>query len=150
VLDLLDFSDISFVSGMGMKRLSDDLDHLVGVGLWHDTFTIRNTTLLWLVHDIVSAMKSDKVLCGVAGMYPGFVAGILNHVNEINFHVLSNGPLKYSVHIKKCISGTDCTISFMPFEGIYFKLYSSSGETIAITFEKRYVEGKLPSVLKFA
>jgi hypothetical protein len=56
---------------MDMKRLSDDLDHFVGVGLWHDTFTIRNTTGLWLVHDIVSAMKSDKVLWGVAGVYSG-------------------------------------------------------------------------------
>jgi hypothetical protein len=33
----------------------------------------------------------------------------------------------------------------MAFERNYFKLSSSSGETIVITFEKRYVEGTLPS-----
>jgi hypothetical protein len=84
----LDFSAISFGSSVDMKRLSDGLNELVGAGIWYDTFTIRNTRWLWLVNDTVSVMKSDEVLCGVGGIYPEFVAGILNQVNEINFYVL--------------------------------------------------------------
>jgi hypothetical protein len=71
-----------------MKRLSDDLNELVGAGIWYDTFMIRNKTWLWLVNYIVSVMNIDKVLCDVAGLYPGFMAGILNQVNEINFMFL--------------------------------------------------------------
>jgi hypothetical protein len=51
------------------------------------------------------AVNSDKVLYGVVGMYPGFVSGILNQVEEVNFFVLSNVQLKYSDYIQKCVSG---------------------------------------------
>jgi hypothetical protein len=97
------------------------------------------------VNDIVTVMNSDKLLCGVAGMYPRFVAVILNQENEINYYVLCNESLKYSEYIEKCISAQECTIYFMALEGNYFKLSSSSGETIVITFETRYIEGKLIS-----
>jgi hypothetical protein len=102
------------------------------------------------VDHTVSAMNSDKVLCGVAGIYPSYVAGILNQVNEINFYVLCNEQLKYSDFIEKCTSGRQCTISFMSVQGNYYKLSSSSGEFIVITFETRNIEGELPSVLTFA
>jgi hypothetical protein len=150
IMNLLDGSSaITFGLRMYMKRLSDDLNELVGAGIWY-IFKIRNTTRLWLVNNIVSVMKSDKVLCGVAGMCPGFVVGILNQVNEISFYVLCNETLKYSEYIEKCISSRKRTTPFMAFEGNYFKLSSSSGETIVITFETRYVEGKYPSALIFA
>jgi hypothetical protein len=103
-MDLLDISSVSFDSGVDMNRLSVDLNQLVGVGIWHDNFTIHNTKWLWLVSDIVSAMNSDKVLCRVAGVYPSYVAGILNQVNEINFYVLCNEQLKHSDFIEKCFS----------------------------------------------
>jgi hypothetical protein len=63
-----------------------------------------------------------------------YVAGFLNQVNEINFYVPFNEPLKYSEYTEACISGRECTISFTDFGGIYFKLYDSSGENIVITF----------------
>jgi hypothetical protein len=66
-----------------------------------------------------------KLLCGVAGMYPGFVAGILIQVTEINIFVLINAE-----YIEKCISGRQCTICFLAFEGNYLKLSCCSGETI--------------------
>ena len=150
MMDLLDISTIAFGCGVDMNRLSNNLNQLVGVGIWHDTYKVQNTKWLWLVSDIVSAMNSDKVLCGVAGVYPGYVAGILNQVTEINFYVLCNEQVKYSDYIEKCISGRECTISFMSVPGNYCKLSSSSGESIVIKFETRNIEGELPSVLTFA
>jgi hypothetical protein len=52
---------------------------------------------------IVLAMNSDKVLCGVYGLYNGYVTGILKHVEEINSYVLSNDTLTYSEYIEKDI-----------------------------------------------
>jgi hypothetical protein len=54
---------------------------LVGMGIWYENFKIRSTIWLWLMNGNVSMMNSDKVLCGVVGIYLGFVAGILNQVN---------------------------------------------------------------------
>ena len=64
------------------------------------------------MHDTVLAVNSDEVLCAVVGMYSDVVSGILNQVEEINFHVLSNGQLKYSDYIEKCISGWQRNILF--------------------------------------
>jgi hypothetical protein len=50
-----------------MKRLCEDLNKRVCVGIWYDTFTVRNTKWLCLVNDIGLAVNSDKVLCGVVG-----------------------------------------------------------------------------------
>jgi hypothetical protein len=133
-MDLLNISSVAFGYGVDMNRLSNDLNQLVGVGIWHDTYTVQNTKWLWLVSDI-----SDKVLCAVAGMYPGYVAGILNQVTEINFYVLCNEQLKYSDFIEKCISGRECTISFMSVPGNYCKLSCYSGESIVISFETRNI-----------
>jgi hypothetical protein len=41
VMDLLDFSSISFDSGFELKRLYQYLNQLVGEGISNDTFTIR-------------------------------------------------------------------------------------------------------------
>jgi hypothetical protein len=37
------------------------------------------------VNDVVAAVKSNKVLRGSFGLYPSFVAGILNLIKEMNF-----------------------------------------------------------------
>jgi hypothetical protein len=94
VIDLVDFSSISFDSGVNIKRLCKYLDQLVGVDIRYDTFTIRNTRWLWLVTDNMLAMNSDRVLTGVVRIYAGFVSGFLSQVEEINFYVLSNEQLK--------------------------------------------------------
>jgi hypothetical protein len=52
---------------------------------------IYNLKYKVIVDDIVLAVNSDKVLYGVVRMYPGFVSGIQNQVEEINFYLLSNG-----------------------------------------------------------
>ena len=66
-----------------IRRLCEDLN-IVGQGIWYDTFQVQNTEWLWLVNNIVTTMNSDKV-CGCFGLYPSYVAGILNSVKEIHF-----------------------------------------------------------------
>ena len=46
--------------------------------------------------DNVTTMKSDKVLCGSFGLYPSYVAGILNSVKEIHFYVLCCEKINYA------------------------------------------------------
>jgi len=50
-------------------------------------------------------MNSDKVLCASFGLYPSYVAGILNSVKEIHFYVLCSENLNYADYIEKCIAG---------------------------------------------
>ena len=40
-----------------------------------------------ITRDIVTAVNSDTILYGSFGLYPSYVAGILNSVKEIHFHV---------------------------------------------------------------
>ena len=95
-MDLLDFSDVSIRTNDNIGRLCEDLNHIVGYGIWYDTFQVQNTQWLWLVNNIVTTMNSDKVLCGCLGLYPSYVAGILNSVNKIHFYVLCSKKLHYS------------------------------------------------------
>jgi hypothetical protein len=89
-MDFLDFSDVSFLPNLGIGQLCEDLNTIIGQGIWYVTFQILNTRWLWLVSDLVTALNSDNALCGTFGFYPSPVAGILNSVKEINFYVLCN------------------------------------------------------------
>ena len=94
------------------------------------------------------AMNSDQVLCGAFGLYPGYVAGILKHVEEINFYILCNDKLIYSDYIENSISDEKRNTSCVSCVESYFKL-SSSGETLLLKFETRFMEENLPSVLTY-
>jgi len=69
-------------------ELCEVLNTIVGEGIWYDTFQVQNTKWLRLVNYIVTTINSDNVLCASFGLYPSYVAGILNSVKEINFYVL--------------------------------------------------------------
>jgi hypothetical protein len=101
MMDFLNYSDVLFGSGVDMGWLCKELDHTVGASIWYDTFRVQNKKWLWFLINAVTAMNNDKVLCGVFGLYPCFVAGTLSEVQEINFYVLSNKQLKYSDYIEK-------------------------------------------------
>jgi len=58
------------------------MNNIVGQGLWYDTFQVQKTKWLWLVNDIVKTTNSDEMLRGSFGLYPSYVAGNLNSVNE--------------------------------------------------------------------
>jgi len=104
---------------------------------------------LWLVNDIVAVMNRNNILCGSFGIYPSFVAGILNSVEKIQFCALRNKQLNYRDYIGKRISSKECSISYKGHTGNYLRL-SPSSETVAMPFESRIIRGKLLSQLIFA
>ena len=67
-------------------------------------FEIQNTKWLWLVNNIVTTMNGNKVLCGSFGVYPSYVAGILNSVKRIHFFVLHSEKLNYADYVKNALS----------------------------------------------
>ena len=99
-MDFLDFRNVSFLPNSSIRHLCEDLNNIVGQGVWHDTFQVKNTKWLWLVNDIVTTMNSDKLMCGSFGLYPSYVAGLLNSVKEIHFYVLCSEKLNYADYIE--------------------------------------------------
>jgi hypothetical protein len=55
---------------------------------------------------------------------------ILNQLGKTNFCVLGDEHLKYSDYIEKHVSGRQCNISFMAYEGNYLKLTSLETKTL--------------------
>ena len=139
---------------MSAKTVSEDLNNIVGQGVWYDTFQVQNTKWLWFVYDIIKTVNSNKVLCGSFGLYPSYVAGIPNSVEEIHFYVLCCEKLNYADYIEKCIAGKECTFKFptnYDFKAVTehrFQL-TFGGETVKISIEARQFP-KLPSELIFA
>jgi len=86
------------------------------------------------VNDIVTTINSDKVLCGSFGLYPRYVAGVLNSVKEIHFYVLYGEKINYADYIEKCIAGKGYSVTYKPHRLDEF-LLSPSGETNALSFE---------------
>jgi len=94
------------------------------------------------------------VLCGSFGVYPSYVAGILNSVEKINFFVLHSGELNYIDYVEKCIVGKECTFTLPTdyrcklFTEHRFQLtFGDSSVTIAIIARQFQ---RLPSELIFA
>jgi hypothetical protein len=134
-MDFLDFSDVSFVSNLGIGQLCEDLNSIIGQGIWYDTFQILNTRWLWLVNDLVTALNCGNVLCGTFGLYPSYVAGILNSVKEINFYVLCNKRINYGKHIRTCIAGKECTFKLLARNSF---LLTSGCDKVLLSFEARH------------
>jgi len=54
----------------------------------------------------VGVMNSDNMLCGCFGLFPSYVAGILNSVKQLNFYVLCNKRrLRCASYLEKCVAG---------------------------------------------
>jgi hypothetical protein len=87
-MDFLDFRNVSYLQICSIGRLCEDLNNIVGQGVWCETFQIQSTKWLWFVNDIVTTVNTDKVSCGSFALYPSYAAGILNSVKQIHFHVL--------------------------------------------------------------
>ena len=110
-MEFLDLANVSFLPNSSIGRLCEDLNNIIGQSIWYDTFQVQNTEWLWLVNNIVTALNSEKVLCGCFGLYPSYVAGILNSVKEIHFYVLCSKNLHYVEYIEKCIVENKCSVS---------------------------------------
>jgi hypothetical protein len=145
-MDFLDYSKVSFGSGVDMGLLCETLDRVAGASIWYDIFAARNTRWFWIVEDIIAAINNDKALCGLFGLYPTYVAGILSEVQEINFYILSHNKLKGIDYFEKCVPGKQCVVSSKLGDENCF----TKGEENVITFEIRIMDGNLPSELTFA
>jgi len=153
-MDFLDFRNVSYLPNSSIGCLCEDLNNIVGQGVWYDTFQVQNTKWLWFVNDIVTTMNSDRALCGSFGLYASYVTGILNSVKEIHFYVLCSEKLNYADYVEKCIAGKVCTFKFPT--NYDFKVVTehrfqltSCGETVTIFIEARQFP-KLPSEIIFA
>ena len=147
-MDFMKFSVIPFGTEFDMGLVCTRLDDLIGVGSWFDSFTVQNTMWLSLVEKILVTLNNNyQVMCSVIGLYPSYVAGILKHVVEINFYVLTNDYLTYADYIEKVTSSEQYIVS-ISCEKDHFTL-SSGEETVLLKFETRIMEGNLPSVLTF-
>ena len=82
-MDFLDYSDVSFGSGVDMGQQCKTVDHIAGASIWYDIFTAQNTKWFWFVNDVVTAINNDKAL------YRTCAAGTVSKVQEINFYRLS-------------------------------------------------------------
>jgi len=131
------------------RTFIEDLNNIVGQGIWYNTFQVQNTEWLWWMNNIVINLNSDNMLSGSFGLYPSYVAGILNSVKEIHFYVLFNKQVDYAECIEKYIVGKVCSVSYKSHTAYYFHFSSSSGNTVTISFKGiRFSE--LPSELIFA
>jgi hypothetical protein len=97
-----------FGTGFEMRLVCTRLTDLIGFGSWFDSFTAQNTMCLSLVKEILAAINSVRKKCGVYGLYPSHVAGILKHVVEIMFYVSCNDELTYSEYTEKAFSSEMC------------------------------------------
>ena len=98
---------------------------------------------------MVTAITNDKAICRCFGLYPSFVAGILNSTKVVHFYDVFSVKLNYEYYIKKCIGNRECNISYKCESGYFYKL-SSEGDTIFIMFKERVFHEQLPSKLIFA
>jgi len=148
MLEFLDYEEMSFRPDAKIGHLCNNLNNIVGKGIWYGTFQVQNTKWLWSVNNAVAALNSDNKHCGYFGKYGSYVAGILKPVKEIKFYVLCiKRRLHCANYLEKYISNTQCSISFKSHTHNYFVL--TSGEGNVITFESRFLRGKLPSKLTF-
>ena len=128
--------------------MCEELNTTVGQGIWYDTFQVQNTKWLWLVNGIVTTMNSNNVLCASFGLFPSYVAGILNSVKEINFYVLCNKRrLRCASYLETCVAGKEWIFKLTTDN--YFVLTSGKKEVI-IENHSRFFGGKLMSELIFA
>jgi hypothetical protein len=59
------------------SQLSDRLDKDTWLGEWYETFVPINNQWVWLVEKILKLVYKDNIACGVIGMYPAYLAGVL-------------------------------------------------------------------------
>jgi hypothetical protein len=110
-MDFLLFNDVSLLPKSGIVHLCENLNSIAGHGIWYDEYKVQNTQWLQLVSDIVVVKNSDTVLCAYFGLYPSYIAGILNSVKSINFYVVCTEKPKYGHYIKQCVEGKHYNIS---------------------------------------
>jgi len=153
-MDFLNLIDVFIKPKGSVGQLFEDLNNTIGEGIWNDTFHVQNTKCLQFVHEIITFMNNDKVMCGCFELYPSYVAGILNTVKDINFSILCEEKLNYANNITKCLARKIYTVKLLSkihltcFWEEHFQL-TTDDETVTISFEVRQFPN-VPSELIFA
>jgi len=112
-MDFLDFSDVSFLPNSSIGQFCEDLNTIVGQGIWYDIFQVQNTKWLWLVNDIVTIINSNNVLGASFRLYPSYVPAILNSVKEINFSVLCDKHINYEKYFDKILQEKSALLNWL-------------------------------------
>ena len=81
-MEWLIFERVSFLPDSSIGKLCKDLNKIAGRVIYYDIFEIQNTEWLWFISNTITTLNNDKIFCGCFGMYPSFVAGILNTANH--------------------------------------------------------------------
>jgi len=153
-MDFLNFTDVSFNPKESVGQICEDLNNIIGQGIWYDTFHVQNTKWLQFVQDIITDVNNGKVMCGCFGLYPSYVAGILNTVKDIHFYILCEENLNYAKYITKCLARKNYAVKLFPKIHLTcvweenFQL-TLDDETVTISFEARQFPN-LPSEQIFA
>jgi hypothetical protein len=142
----LHFQSVSLCPDSGFGHLCENLNNVIGHGIWYDTYEFQNTDMLWFVSKIIETMNSDKIICGSFGIYPSYIAADLNRRPNINFYAACSEKIHFEDYIRKCMGGKECTISNF---GDTFCIYVQE-RVIKVSFEQRVVSGKLLSERTFA
>ena len=59
-MEWLQFPKISFSTDSGIGQLCEDLNEIVGQGIYYDTFEIENTKWFWFVSNIITVLNNDN------------------------------------------------------------------------------------------
>ena len=59
-MEWLQFPKISFSTYSCIGQLCEDLNEIVGQGIYYDTFDIRNTKWFWFVSNIITVLNNDN------------------------------------------------------------------------------------------
>jgi hypothetical protein len=146
IIDFLDFSDISILPNSGIGQLCEDLNTIIEKAFVRYVLNSKYSVFMagkWFI----TTINIGNVLCGTFGLYPGYVAGILNSVKEIIFYVLCNKHIRYGIHIRTCIAGRECTSKLVARNSF---LLPSVSDTVLLSFEARLIHVQLLSGLIFA
>jgi hypothetical protein len=145
-MDFLHFQSVSLYSDSSIGYLCENLNNAIGHVIWYDTYQVQNTDMLWFVNEIIEAISNDNMLCGSFGLYPRYVAGILNRIPNIHLYVVCSEKINFEDYIRKCMANKECTISNVDDTfWIYFQ-----ARVIKVSVEQRVVSRKLQSELTFA
>jgi len=59
-MDFFNFTDVSLNPKENVDQLCEDLNNIIGQGIWYDTFHVQNTKWLQFVRDIITDMNNDS------------------------------------------------------------------------------------------
>jgi len=55
-------SEYFFPIDSGIGQLCEDLNEIVGQGIYYDTFEIQNTKWFWFISNMVTALNNKKIV----------------------------------------------------------------------------------------